>query len=204
VATGVGAHRFVWDLHYPPPRVLGHDYPISAIVGDTPRFPLGPAVLPGTYTVRLTANGRTYSQPLTVKMDPRVRISNAGLVLQRDIGLRMNDAISRDFAALSEVRARRALLKTQREGAKQKEVADSLVAVDSALAVLETGGTTGTAANLVRLNEQLAGVLDIVEGADAEPTTQTVAAAADLEKSLSAVLAQWSEVQRTRLRPGRR
>ena len=204
VSAARGTHRFVWDLHYAPPRVLGHEYPISAIFGDTPRFPLGPAVLPGEYTVRLIVGGRTYSQPLAIRMDPRVRISSAGLVLQRDLGVRLNDAISRDYAALSEVRASRALIKTQREGAKQKEVADSLVSIDSALAVIETGGTRGAAANLVRLNEQLAGLLDTVEGADAEPTTQAVAATAGLEISLDAVLAQWSTVQRTRLRPALR
>jgi photosystem II stability/assembly factor-like uncharacterized protein len=204
VAATRGTHRFVWDLHYPPPLVLGHDYPISAIYGDTPRFPLGPAVLPGTYTVRLTTNGKSLTQPLTIKMDPRVQITDGGLRLQRDIGVRMNDAISRDFAALSEVRARRTLLRAQREGAKAKEVADSLVALDSLLANIETGARRRGAVGLVVLNEQLAGILDTVEGADAEPTTQVVAAAGDLEKALAALLSQWSDIQRTRIRPDRK
>ncbi|MGZ3373501.1 MAG: hypothetical protein ACXU9Z_09475, partial [Gemmatimonadaceae bacterium] len=165
-----------------------------------PRFPLGPAVLPGTYTVRLSANGQRYTQPLTVRMDPRVQISDAGLRLQRDIGVRMNDAISRDFAALSELRAQRVVLRTTREGAKAKELADSLVALDSALARVENGAQAANAVGLVALNEQLAEVLDAVEGADAEPTTQVVAAASELEKALAAALAQWSDIKRTRLR----
>ena len=202
VAVTRGTHRLVWDLHYPPPKVLAHEYPISAIFGDTPRHPLGPAVLPGTYTVRLSANGRSYSQPLTIKMDPRVQITGEGLRLQHDIGVRMNDAISRDFAALGEVRAQRKLLQTQRTGAKAKEVADSLVALDSTLASLESG--TQPVAGFVRLNEQLAGVLDIVEGADAEPTTQVVAAADALEKSLASLLTQWSDIQRNRIRRARK
>ncbi len=197
IATSRGTHRFVWDLHYPPPKVLRHEYPISAINGDTPRYPLGPAVLPGTYTVRLAVGGKSYSQPLTVKMDPRVQISDAGLRLQHDIGVRMNDAISKGFAALGEVRAQRSLLGAQRAGGKPKEVADSLVALDSALAKVENGA--GDVAGLVRLNEQLAGVLDIVESADAEPTTQVVAAANELEKSLAMVLERWTEIQRTRI-----
>ncbi|GAC1419214.1 MAG: hypothetical protein NVSMB53_18180 [Gemmatimonadaceae bacterium] len=204
VATTRGTHRFVWDLHYPPPKVLGHEYPISAIYGDTPRHPLGPAVLPGAYTVRLTANDRSYTEPLVIRMDPRVQISEMGLRLQHDIGLRMNNAISRDFIALAEVRAQRTLLRTQREGAKAKDVADSLVALDSLLATLENGTPRGrTAVGFVRLNEQLAEVLASVEGADAEPTTQVVAAAGDLEKSLGALLAQWSDVKRTRIRRNR-
>ena len=204
LATSPGTHRFVWDLHYPPPNVLSHDYPISAISGDTPRFPLGPAVLPGSYTVRLSVNGRRYEQPLTVRMDPRVRITPAGLRLQHDIGVRMNDAISRDFAALSELRTQRGLLRTQREGAKAKEVADSLVALDSTLAGIETGTRGGAAAGLVQMNEQLAGVLDTVEGADADPTTQAMAAAADLEQKLGVLLRRWTDIRGTRLRGDRK
>jgi hypothetical protein len=112
----------------------------------------------------------------------------------------MSDAISRDFAALSQLRARRALLRTQREGAKAGEVADSLAALDSLLVGIESGVRGNTAENLVRLNEELAGILANVEGADAEPTTQVVAAASELERALTAVLARWSEVERTRLR----
>jgi photosystem II stability/assembly factor-like uncharacterized protein len=198
VTTARGTHRFVWDLHYAPPKVLAHDYPISAIYGDTPRGPLGPAVLPGNYTVRLRVNGQVFAQPLTIRMDPRAPISAAGLRLQHDIGIRMNAALDRDFAALSELRARRGVLRTQREGAKPKEIADSLVALDSALARLENG-TGPTGVGLARLNEQLATVLDIVESADMDPTSQTVAAAAELEKSLDRTLAQWAEIKRGRL-----
>jgi hypothetical protein len=112
----------------------------------------------------------------------------------------MNDAISRDFAALAQVRTRRALLRSQREGAKAGEIADSLAALDSLLLGIESGASGSTAENLVRLNGEFANILGTVEGADAEPTTQVVAAASDLERALAAVLSRWSEVQRTRLR----
>src|SRR4029077_6668836 len=46
-------HRFVWDMHYAPPDSLSHEFPISAIVHDTPKYPLGAWALPGNYTVRL-------------------------------------------------------------------------------------------------------------------------------------------------------
>lgn len=197
--TAAGTHRFVWDLHYPPPRVLAHDYPISAIYGDTPRLPLGPAVLPGDYTVRLTVGGQSYSQPLTVRMDPRAPITRAGLTLQRDIGIRLSNAIARDFAALGEIRRQRALLWTQRTGAKTGTVADSLTALDTALAAIESAPGNRSAESLVRLNGELADVLDTVEGADMDPTAQAIAAAADLERALSSVIGRWSDIQRTRL-----
>jgi hypothetical protein len=82
-------------------------------------------------------------------------------------------------------------------------VADSLVALDSTLARVENGSEAANAVGLVALNEQMAGILDTVEGADAEPTTQVVAAASELERALDATLAQWSEIKRMRLRTNR-
>src|SRR5215475_10030553 len=72
-------HRWVWDLHYATPTATRHEYPISAIPHDTPRYPLGPNALPGNYTVRLTVDGKSSTAPLTIKMDPRVKTSLAGL-----------------------------------------------------------------------------------------------------------------------------
>src|SRR5262249_50462735 len=72
LSAQAGMHRFVWDLHYPPPEGGRRSYPLAAIYQDTPSLPRGPAVLPGDYTVKLAVNGRSYVQPLRVTMDPRV------------------------------------------------------------------------------------------------------------------------------------
>jgi photosystem II stability/assembly factor-like uncharacterized protein len=82
VEADAGMHRFVWDLHEEPPRALEHDYPISAIVHDTPREPAGPLVVPGRFTVRLRSGGLQLEQPLEVRMDPRVPVSHGDLVAQ--------------------------------------------------------------------------------------------------------------------------
>ena len=57
-----GLHRWIWDLRYAAPASTAHEYPISAVPHDTPRYPLGPLVLPGQYTVRLTTNGHSLSR----------------------------------------------------------------------------------------------------------------------------------------------
>jgi hypothetical protein len=133
-------------------------------------------------------------------MDPRVRITEAGLKLQHDLGVRLSDAMSRDFEALRAVRLARSRLNPQVQGAKRGEISDSVVALDTALISIESGVRGGPPQNLIKLNADLATLLDIVEGADAEPTTQTVAATAALEQSLAGLLSQWAELQRTRLR----
>jgi hypothetical protein len=67
-------HRFVWDLHAAPKGPAAsrraEEPPISAIYADTPMHQ-GEWVPPGTYTIKLTVAGKSYTQPLVVKADPR-------------------------------------------------------------------------------------------------------------------------------------
>lgn len=69
LGTTAGLHRFVWDLRStpPPPRRIPGQFGAGAMSIDLP----GPVVEPGQYSVRLTVDGQTYTQPLTVKPDPR-------------------------------------------------------------------------------------------------------------------------------------
>src|SRR6266852_1035836 len=79
LSGAAGMHRFVWDLHYAPPDSLAHEFPISAIVHDTPKYPLGAWALPGRYTVKLAVEGKSFTKALVVKMDPRITTSLADL-----------------------------------------------------------------------------------------------------------------------------
>src|SRR5271157_1743802 len=65
-----GMHRFIWDLHGPAGGGGRGGPPISAVYMDTPNGE-GPWLPAGSYTVKLTAGGQTYTQPLVVKPDPR-------------------------------------------------------------------------------------------------------------------------------------
>ncbi|MGH8162041.1 MAG: WD40/YVTN/BNR-like repeat-containing protein, partial [Gammaproteobacteria bacterium] len=59
-----GFNRFVWDLRYTPPIWPKPYWAGPAVLDLTPRGPLAPLVLPGTYRVTLTVNGKSYSAPL--------------------------------------------------------------------------------------------------------------------------------------------
>jgi len=89
LATTAGMHRFVWDLHYPPFPPKTPSFPIAAIRGDTPPEESSPWVLPGTYTVRLTADGKSATQPLVVQLDPRVKTSREGLEQQFALSMKV-------------------------------------------------------------------------------------------------------------------
>jgi photosystem II stability/assembly factor-like uncharacterized protein len=201
--TTAGMHRFVWDLHYPQPDALERDYPISAIFGDTPLYPLGAAVLPRTYTVKLIAEGQSYTQPLTIKMDPRVKTSLEDLEVQFDIDTRIAEAMRRDFDALAEVRILRKKLKDLAAHGSPS-LSPKVEEFDKKLAELEgtTGGygtqflSTPAGRSLARLNTGLKSVLDIVDSADAAPTTQAVAMFADVKKALDEQLDRWDEMKK--------
>jgi hypothetical protein len=70
-----GVHRFYWDMRYQPVAEGGGrgGLSIQAVPHNTTPSPSTPLVAPGTYTVKLTVDGKTYSQPLVVKQDPRVK-----------------------------------------------------------------------------------------------------------------------------------
>lgn len=81
-----GSHRYMWDMHYQPVNVPP-SYPISATYMNTAPDPTSPWVMPGNYTARLAVDGKVYNQPITVKMDPRVKTSVKDLTLQHDLSL---------------------------------------------------------------------------------------------------------------------
>ncbi|MDQ2659301.1 MAG: glycoside hydrolase, partial [Verrucomicrobiota bacterium] len=87
-----GLHRFLWDMHYQPIPGVDPQYPIAAVPHETAPEPTGPWAMPGQYSVVLTANGKTFTQPLVVKMDPRVKASNADLAQQFDLSKKLYEA----------------------------------------------------------------------------------------------------------------
>ena len=81
-----GAHRFLWDMHYDPLNTPA-SYPIAAVYHNTAPGLTSPWVMPETYTIKLTVNTKSYTQPLTVKMDPRVKTTTKNLQLQHDLSV---------------------------------------------------------------------------------------------------------------------
>jgi len=203
LSTAAGMQRFVWNLHYPAPEGQRPEYPIAAIYGDTERHPLGPWALPGTYTVKLTVNGRGYTQPLTVKMDPRVKTSPEGIARQHSIAIGSYEGMKQVREALEQVHKIRSQLKNLRGRASQAALVDTIDALERKAAALEgtSGGLRGGGAvasgqpSLSRMSGELLGLMGLVEGADVAPTTQAVAAARQLQSSLEQILARWSETK---------
>ena len=200
-------HRFVWDMHYPAPEALNREFPISAIVHDTPQVPLGVWAMPGTYTVKLTVDGKTYMQPLTVRVDPRVKTPEPDLRKQFEMETGIVEGMNESYEALQQVRALRPQL-VDRAGKAKGALADSLKALDKQVAELE-GASQGAffgvppsgrqAENFSTLNQHFGQLLSVVDSADAAPTTQAAAVYSEFEDALGKLLAQWTKLRQSDL-----
>jgi photosystem II stability/assembly factor-like uncharacterized protein len=200
-----GMHRFSWDLHYPSPASLTHEYPISAIYKDTPREPRGPVALPGDYIVRLSVGGITASQPLLVMMDPRVKTTAAALAQQFTAATAIANEMNVNLALLQEVQSVRAQLKDLKSKVGPGELTELISSVDEKVAKLEGNNedrfwgplrTRAEPETLSHLNSDLGVLLRVVDGTDAAPTAQAITANMELKQKLNAMLASWSQLRK--------
>ncbi len=204
LSSAAGMHRFVWDIHYPPPDSLAHEYPISAIVHDTPRYPLGAFVLPGEYVVKLAVAGKTYTQSLTVKIDPRIKTPLADLRKQFEMESGSVEGMNKSFEALSQVRSVRAQLKERTAKAGKGALADAITALDKQAAELEGAAQSNffglppgakQPENFSSLNQHFAGILAVADSGDVAPTTQAAAVYNELEEALGKLVARWAKIR---------
>jgi len=141
LATTVGTNRINWDLRYDDPRGYNPDIndQMNATPGEVTPGPHGPLVLPGTYTVKLTVDGQTYTQPLVVHNDPRIGESPAVMAALRDqdrLAMAAWQGMQDSYTGNEEVTALRAQLATLIKGTLPPDVAAAATALDAKLMTL--------------------------------------------------------------------
>ena len=189
-----GSHRFLWDMRYTPLNVPP-SYPISAVYKNTAPSKTSPWVMPGTYIAKLTAEGKTYTQSFTVKMDPRVKTSVKDLQQQHDISLIVYRDRLQILNALNEVRDLRRKIKEKLPDATGAAITD-LNLCDAQAAALEASPQVSKQQSFGRLNNSLASVFNILQESDMPATSQTIAVAKQAEQSFKTLWAQWLEVRK--------
>jgi hypothetical protein len=199
-----GMHRFVWNLHYAPPDSLGHEFPISAVYQDTPRYPLGAWVSPGEYVAKLTVGRRSFVAPFTVHMDPRIKTGYLDLRKQFEMETGAAAGMNDSFAALAQVQGVRVQLKDRAANAGKGALGDSITALDKQCAELEGAAQSnffGLAPgakqpeNFSTLNQHFGGILAVTDSADAAPTTQASAVYKELRLALQNLTGRWTKIR---------
>ena len=130
--ASAGMHRVTWDYHYTAPLADSYDYPISAIVHDTPAVPEGALALPGAYTVALTVDGVTQKRALQLKMDPRVSVGSAALRAQFALAMRITKLMADSYAQMKQAEAGKNTAEAQRTSGINSQLASLLDVVESA------------------------------------------------------------------------
>jgi hypothetical protein len=197
VPAEAGMNRFAWDLRYEGPRKLPGE------VGAEFRS-RGPMAPPGSYQVRLTAEGKNLTAPVELKVDPRVQVPAADLQKEFELEMKIRSLLSDIHDTVHEMRETRSQLKnlhSRLEEAKFKTISDSASALDKKMTPIEGAlldvDAKSSEANLnypVMIDEQLHGLVFSVE-CDAAPTQQQYAAVESLAQQAAPLLAKWREIR---------
>jgi photosystem II stability/assembly factor-like uncharacterized protein len=185
LTTHAGLNRFTWNLEWPHPDALTYNFrgrhidyieytlPDHAVPGRTPRYqPPGPLAVPGNYEVVLRVDGKTFRQPLTIRLDPRVRVNAGDLEAQLEVALMIDDWMNISFHAYNAISyAREALAKTQKT-ATDKTLIDIIQNFDKQLAELQEG--TNEAPGLGAINRDVTRFVSMIQSADIRPARSII------------------------------
>jgi photosystem II stability/assembly factor-like uncharacterized protein len=189
-----GMHRWVWDLRAATPTATNYEYPISAVPHRTPRTPEGPLVLPGAYTVRLTAAGKVLTAPLTVRMDPRVKATPADLLALHTAETKLAALVtSTSEAALEAHSLREQIAKAAASAPADLKI--SLESADKQLATVLDGAKSPTGKEetpgLDDVSSEATGLYSQVGQSDAAPTAAQIKASARASEESEESLGAW-------------
>lgn len=174
-----GMHRFVWNLRYARPSALEYHYSIAAVWTDgTPLQPEGPLVLPGHYTVTLSSNGKEYTRPLIIKLDPRVHVSENDLVLQLQLARQTDVLLTKSVAVYNKI--------GRLMDGKEKL---SAATKDSLTTLLKTGHPNLSSAIGVITN-----LATDVQRADAAPAQGQLEVFSDYKKQIDEIISRWDKI----------
>ena len=201
VTTDAGLNRFIWDMRYP----------------DAVRFPgmilwagetRGPKIPPGTYQVKLSADGKTLTQTFEVKPDPRLTTTSADYAKQLELGLKIRDKLSETNNAILQIRDVRKqvedLLKRVKDQANFKVINDAgtalnknLTTIEEALYQTKNQSSQDPLNYPIRLNNKLAALGGVVGGAEAAPNAQSYVVYDELVAQIDAQLQKLAQIMKS-------
>ena len=168
---------------------------MTAIAHETAPRPTAPWVVPGSYTVSLTTGGKTSTQPLEVKMDPRVSASSADLAQKFQLSQSLYELrrqllpIGKKYGELVTALEKAKVAATDKSALEKIEDFHAKLAELANPAAVRSGQPLEF--DLLSKTQTLFGGLQQV---DAAPTPEQKAAAADLQKNAPGIIARWKEI----------
>ena len=198
LSTRKGMHRFSWDLHFDPlgdePREAGGAR--GAVPGRTYPRVEAPWAPPGRYTVRLTVDGEQFTQPLLLRLDPRVTTSAEDLALLASLSTEMYDGAVAASVAYEEARALVATLDAAGN-------ADAKAQVEALAPAPRSGGSgrffgsaePGAPPTLESVGRAMMSAAMAMQDADVAPTMRQVAAGDEARAQFLGVMRRWQTLR---------
>ncbi|HEY6809061.1 MAG TPA: hypothetical protein VI160_09770 [Gemmatimonadales bacterium] len=202
LSAAAGLHRFFWDLRLEPITPAGvNDAGEVDAVGAVPHHSAhtvnAPWAPPGRYTVRLVVGAKRLTQPLTLRLDPRVKTPALGLARLAALTREMYAGAVAAHAAYTAARALAAALDTA-----SRPDRDALRARVESLAPAPRPRARGffrrgaaEAPTLESASNGLLAAAMAMQGADVTPTAAQVAACDRARTQSAAVLARWTRLK---------
>jgi photosystem II stability/assembly factor-like uncharacterized protein len=168
-AMTAGMNRFNWDLN----STGVVTFPGMILWGATQN---GPMVLPGTYQVKLTADGVTSTQPLTVVKHPLRNISDSDLQYQWDLASRIRDKVNDANQAVIRIRRMKTDIAARIKDAPKEVVAAGEQLMQALSVVEEDVYQVRNQSNQdplnfpIKTNNRLASLLRVAVSGEGRPT----------------------------------
>jgi len=198
VEDTAGMHRFVWDLRWRNSGDKSVDEDEESLVA-----PSGPRVPPGIYQVKLTVDGKSFVQQLTVKMDPRSSASATLLSEQFRFGKEIFEQTLRARGALAELDSVKAhLSELKLELLKQSSPLAAQVAdLDERMEAILEGDRKSSSDihGLENANSGIDDVMNSVESGNRETPEAVLAIYRLSTREAEKQIASWTEVKTTKL-----
>ncbi len=192
-----GPHRFIWDLHYDP-LPLPVSFSIGAVYHNTPAAPNSPWVMPGRYTVRLTAEGHTMEKPLIVKMDPRVKTPLPDLEKQFIYSMTCYRNQQKSIAIQNKIKELNIQI-SRLLGTADPSVTDSLKTFSSQLKEIRNSQPGESIVDFNQAQGQFSYLMSNLQGSDMTPNAQVIRMVKQSADSFNRLLHIWHQVGSIRL-----
>jgi hypothetical protein len=182
----LGVQRFAWNLQSQP--VVS--FPGMVLWGATQN---GPTVLPGNYQARLTVDGKTFTQPFTVKKHPWRAVSDADLQAQYEMASRIRDKVNEANSAIINIRRIKRELADRVDKSKNADVKaiaeqlqKELTAVEEDVYQVRNQSNQDPLNFPIKTNNRLASLLRVVQAGDGKPLGNVEPIFNDLQAELKA------------------
>jgi photosystem II stability/assembly factor-like uncharacterized protein len=209
--ASAGLHRFLWDMHSQPlggEGGRGGGLGMTAVAHNSPVGTNAPWVAPGAYRVKLTVNGKSYTQPITVKLDPRVKTPPSALNEQFALSQSLYEGIAEIQGVLRGIRSIRSQVKSAQDKAGAGALAEALAAFGKKAGELEgasaagggrRGGGGGNLNTFSAISASFSQWMGQLQEAEMGVTAAARSAIAEARRSYAGLAVQWAALRTTEL-----